>query len=79
MGSKTTDSVVGWLRGHLAGHRPDADNPWESRAETRERLSAAASCDLYGRTLLAGEWTQRLVDDDGSERYVCSLCARPAV
>jgi hypothetical protein len=35
-------------------------------------------CSVCGRTLLAGEWTQRLVDDDGSERYVCSLCARPA-
>ena len=35
-------------------------------------------CATCGRTLLAGEWTQRLVDDDGRERYVCSLCSRPA-
>jgi len=34
-------------------------------------------CATCGRTLLAGEWTQRLVDDDGRERYVCSLCSRP--
>ena len=35
-------------------------------------------CSSCGRTLLAGEWTQRLVDDDGRERYVCALCSRPA-
>ena len=35
-------------------------------------------CATCGRTLLAGEWTQRLVDDDGRERYVCSLCSGPA-
>ena len=34
-------------------------------------------CSACGRTLLAGEWTQRLVEDDGSERFICSLCARP--
>jgi hypothetical protein len=33
-----------------------------------------ASCSRCGRTLLAGEWTQRLVDDDGGETYLCSLC-----
>ena len=32
-------------------------------------------CSSCGRTLLAGEWTQRIVDDDGSERFICSLCA----
>jgi hypothetical protein len=32
-------------------------------------------CSSCGRTLLAGEWTQRLVDDDGSERFICSLCS----
>jgi len=34
-------------------------------------------CSNCGRTLLAGEWTQRIVDNDGTERYICSLCARP--
>ena len=34
-------------------------------------------CSSCGRTLLAGEWTQRLVDDDGSERFICSLCNPP--
>ena len=33
-------------------------------------------CGSCGRTLLAGEWTQRIVEDDGSERFICSLCAR---
>jgi len=32
-------------------------------------------CSSCGRTLLAGEWTQRIVEDDGSERFICSLCA----
>ncbi len=32
-------------------------------------------CSSCGRTLLAGEWTQRIVDDDGSERFICSLCS----
>jgi len=35
-------------------------------------------CSACGRHLLAGEWTQRVVDDDGSERYICALCARAA-
>ena len=34
-------------------------------------------CSTCGRTLLAGEWTQRIVENDGSERFICSLCARP--
>ncbi|MGZ4199863.1 MAG: hypothetical protein ACXVP1_06715, partial [Thermoleophilia bacterium] len=34
-------------------------------------------CSNCGRTLLAGEWTQRVVDNDGTERFICSLCARP--
>ena len=33
-------------------------------------------CSACGRTLLAGEWTQRVVEDDGSERFICALCAR---
>ncbi len=34
-------------------------------------------CSSCGRTLLAGEWTQRIVEDDGSERFICSLCNPP--
>jgi hypothetical protein len=34
------------------------------------------SCAACGRTLLAGEWTQRVVDGAGEERLVCSLCAQ---
>jgi hypothetical protein len=33
-------------------------------------------CSTCGRTLLAGEWTQRVVDNDGAERFICALCAR---
>lgn len=33
------------------------------------------SCCRCGRTLLAGEWTQRVADDDGAESCLCSLCA----
>ncbi len=35
-----------------------------------------AVCAECGRTLLAGEWTQRLVDEDGRERMICSLCVQ---
>jgi hypothetical protein len=34
-------------------------------------------CSSCGRTLLAGEWTQRTVAEDGSERFICSLCSPP--
>ena len=42
--------------------------------------SGEAVCAECGRTLLAGEWTQKIVDDDGNERLLCSLCgqAQPA-
>lgn len=33
------------------------------------------SCCHCGRTLLAGEWTQRVADDDGVESLLCPLCA----
>jgi len=33
------------------------------------------SCCRCGRTLLAGEWTQRVADDVGAESCLCSLCA----
>lgn len=33
-----------------------------------------ATCAACGRTLLAGEWTQRLEDEDGNEQVLCSLC-----
>lgn len=40
-----------------------------------------AVCATCGRTLLAGEWTQKVADEDGVERLLCSLCAqtRPGV
>ena len=38
--------------------------------------SGEAVCAECGRTLLAGELTQRIVDDDGTERLLCSLCAQ---
>jgi hypothetical protein len=36
---------------------------------------AEISCAQCGRTVLAGEWTQRLSNDDEDERILCSLCA----
>jgi hypothetical protein len=36
---------------------------------------AELSCAQCGRTVLPGEWTQRLTEDDGEERILCSLCA----
>jgi hypothetical protein len=36
---------------------------------------AEISCAQCGRTVLAGEWTQRLSNDDDEERILCSLCA----
>jgi len=38
--------------------------------------SGEAVCAECGRTLLAGELTQRIVDNDGTERLLCSLCAQ---
>ncbi len=35
-----------------------------------------AVCAECGRTLLAGEWTQTIVDADGRERLICSLCGQ---
>ena len=35
-----------------------------------------AVCAECGRTLLAGEWTQTVVDDRGNERLICSLCGQ---
>jgi hypothetical protein len=37
---------------------------------------AGPVCAECGRTLLAGEWTQRVVGDDGEELLICSLCSR---
>ena len=34
------------------------------------------ACAQCGRTLLAGEWTQRIIDGDGEESLVCSLCSQ---
>ena len=36
---------------------------------------AELSCAQCGRTVLPGEWTQHLTEDDGEERILCSLCA----
>jgi hypothetical protein len=35
-----------------------------------------AVCADCGRTLLAGEWTQTVVDEQGEERLICSLCGQ---
>jgi len=35
-----------------------------------------AVCAECGRTLLAGEWTQKVVDADGEELLICSLCGQ---
>ncbi len=35
-----------------------------------------AVCAECGRTLLAGEWTQTIVDADGREKLICSLCGQ---
>jgi hypothetical protein len=35
-----------------------------------------AVCADCGRTLLAGEWTQTVVDEHGDERLICSLCGQ---
>ena len=38
--------------------------------------SDQAVCAECGRTLLAGEWTQKVVDADGEEVLICSLCGQ---
>ncbi len=43
-----------------------------------KRDTSGPVCATCGRTLLAGELTQRIVDDDGGERLVCSLCSQPS-
>lgn len=35
-----------------------------------------AVCAECGRTLLAGEWTQTVIDERGGERIICSLCGQ---
>jgi hypothetical protein len=35
-----------------------------------------AVCADCGRTLLAGEWTQTIIDEHGDERLICSLCGQ---
>ena len=35
-----------------------------------------AVCAQCGRTLLAGEWTQTIIDEHGDERLICSLCGQ---
>jgi len=41
----------------------------------RKDEESELSCCRCGRTLLAGEWTQRVADDVGAESCLCSLCA----
>jgi len=38
--------------------------------------SDQAVCAECGRTLLAGEWTQKVIDADGEEVLICSLCGQ---
>ena len=52
--------------------RHHVGKPFRSRQRRREEPSCAAC----GRTLLAGEWTQRVVDEAGEDRLVCSLCGQ---
>jgi hypothetical protein len=73
MGRETTDSVVGWLWGHLAGHQASPRDPWEGRAQSGERLSSTTTCDLCGRTLLTGEKTTSFRREDRTVA-VCCLC-----
>ena len=46
--------------------------PFGRKKNTTDHLS----CAICGRTLLAGEWTQRIVTDDGDEQLICSLCSQ---
>jgi hypothetical protein len=40
--------------------------------------TSGSVCAECGRSLLAGELTHRIVDDDGNERLICSLCGQPS-
>ena len=42
----------------------------------RQGRQDQAVCAQCGRTLLAGEWTQTIVDEHGDERLICSLCGQ---
>lgn len=43
-----------------------------------KRDTSGSVCAECGRSLLAGELTHRIVDDDGNELLICSLCGQPA-
>ncbi len=43
------------------------------RGKDDQNQAVCADC---GRTLLAGEWTQTVVDEQGEERLICSLCGQ---
>ncbi|MBN2205750.1 MAG: zinc ribbon domain-containing protein [Thermoleophilia bacterium] len=43
-----------------------------------KRDTSGSVCAECGRSLLAGELTHRIVDEDGNERLICSLCGRPS-
>jgi hypothetical protein len=42
----------------------------------KKDTSGEAVCAECGRTLLAGEWTETIEDEDGNERLLCSLCGQ---
>jgi len=43
-----------------------------------KRDTSGSVCAECGRSLLAGELTHRIVDDDGNELLICSLCGQPS-
>lgn len=44
-----------------------------------KRDTSSSVCAECGRSLLAGELTHRVVDDEGNERIICSLCGKPSM
>lgn len=44
-----------------------------------KRTTSGPICATCGRTLLAGELTQKLIDEDGTEQFICSLCGQPSM
>jgi len=44
-----------------------------------KRDTSGSVCSECGRSLLAGELTHRVVDEDGNERLICSLCGTPSM
>ena len=44
-----------------------------------KHATSGSVCAECGRSLLAGELTHRVVDDEGNERLICSLCGQPSM